>query len=167
MEKSGDKCGGKSFCWSHPRCLLFGHCRGVNGGFWDNRREQERIIHRHHILENCLKCSETLSAPTAPRVSPEMQLSYTSNSTLSWNIINPFWAAFCSSHGVICLSRSLPIHLWCFSLLPITMSYKYLPHKTSGCALIVHHGVCSIPPALVWVWVWKLLLAERFLPFKI
>lgn len=27
--------------------------------------------------------SETLSTPTAPRVSPEMQLSYTSNSTLS------------------------------------------------------------------------------------
>ena len=55
--------------------------------------------------------SEALSTPTAPRVSPAMQLSCTSNSTLSWSSINPIWAAFCSSHGVICLPISLPIHL--------------------------------------------------------
>lgn len=124
----------------------------VCGITWGNKKGSFTDIRKMFgKMFKVLISSETLSTPTAPRVSPEMQLSYTSNSTLSWNIINPFWAAFCSSHGVICLSHCLFISLRCFSLLHITMSYKYLPHKTSGCALIVYHGVCSIPPVLVWV----------------
>lgn len=75
--------------------------------------------------------SEALSTPRAPRVSPEIQLTCTSNSTHSWSSINPVWAAFCSSHGVICLSISLPsVHVvsHCYpSLCYINIFHAKLP----------------------------------------
>lgn len=109
--KDSDKCGGKSFPRSCPTCFLFGHCHRVNGGglTWGNKEGSfTELRMMFGKMFKVLISSEAFSTPTAPRVSPEMQLTCMSNSTLSWNSINPVWAAFCSSHGVICLSISLP-----------------------------------------------------------
>lgn len=139
--------------------MVCGLMRGnKEGSFTDIRKMFGKIF-------KVLISSETLSTPTVPCVSPEMQLSCTSNSMLSWSSMNSVWADFCSSHDDICFSISLPIHV---SMLFFAVTHHNVIQISSvqNCRLcFCCASWCLWHFPLVQVEGLKLLLTEGFLCF--